>query len=477
MKATWLRYLAVITALCLIFPVMAVFSATSAVSFTLSAVGDVYYGGEFMLRIAVNKPTVALEGLEFALSYNSEYVTPKVTENSYDNREMNSFFVAKPNGWEQYSYHSSEDSTYILRFAAGETDTQYLSTANGLVLEIPFVVNTPGSFDFAIATESIIALAGDSNLTSYGGTGSSVTVTAESGAEMVEVSLSGAATCQKGSQYILELDITNLGDVSGIVALELDLNYDSSVFQPVIIANNTNQMDSFITSAPQNSWEQICRLYSTESRYVLRLAAKNCGEPDIAEVLKPNESIKLSIPFTAVGQQGSSGVFSVNSSTVIGVNNVMGVLSGKGSTFTAQIKAAGTATSPQQLGYTVTSEKCLLYVRECTAVSDFLAPFTSEFAVYKGSERITDGYVCTGYALKDGNGNSYTVVVKGDVDGSGEVDLFDCLYVKAIYYNQYLPTAYEKYAAAVCDGKTISIFDYFRIKSHYFGIADLYEEE
>lgn len=476
MKATWLRYLAVFTALCLIFPVMAVFSATSAISFALSTVGDVYYGGEFMLRIAVNKPTVALEGLEFTLSYNSEYVTPKITENSYENREMNSFFVARPDGWEQFSYHSSDENKYVLRFAAGETDTKYLNSANGLVLEIPFVVTTPGSFDFEIAGESIIALAGDSNLTAYGGTGGTLSVTAESGAEKVNVTLSGESDCIKGSQYLLKIDITNMGDASGIVAIELDLNYDSAVFQPVIITNNTNQMDSFIVSAPQNGWEQICRLYSTEGRYVLRLAAKNCGEPHIAEVLKSNESISLAIPFTAVGEKGSSGTFSVNSSTVKGVNNVMGVLSGKGSTFSAEIKAAGVATSPAELGYTITSDNCLLYARECTNVADFLAPFTSDFAIYKGSSRVTEGYVCTGYILKDGKGNSYTIVVKGDVDGGGTVDLFDCLYVKAIYYNQYLPNAYEKYAAAVCDGISISIFDYFQIKSHYFGIANLYEE-
>jgi hypothetical protein len=163
---------------------------------------------------------------------------------------------------------------------------------------------------------------------------------------------------------------------------------------------------------------------------------------------------------------------------VVGVNNVMGVLSGAGSSKVVEIIQATPvippATSPEELGYVI-KNGCLLSLREYTEIGDFLAPFATNFKIYSGNNEITDGYVCTGYILKDDKGNSYTIVVKGDVDGSGIIDFFDCLYTKAIYYNNYLPNYAERYAAVVDGGDEVTLFDYLQIKSHYFERTNLYE--
>ncbi len=83
--------------------------------------------------------------------------------------------------------------------------------------------------------------------------------------------------------------------------------------------------------------------------------------------------------------------------------------------------------------------------------------------------------VGTGCKVTDQNGNTYTVIVKGDVDGSGAVDSADYLRIKSMFLGSLTPEG-EYFTAADADGSSkIDSTDYLRIKSCFLGTVDLYE--
>ncbi len=471
MRITRLRLIVFIMVICLTFPIINANAADNAVSIIMSSVGDVYYGGEFKLRITVSKPTTALAGIEFALDYDSEYVLPQITENTEFGREMDVFMAVSPDGWEQFCYHSEKDSRYYLRFVMPESGSSYLDQSGELVLEIPFTVCTPGSFEFSVTDDSILAFGSDSAITMYTGKGSVLDVTAASEGIKLSAILGGEKSAISGESYSLGISITNLGDTAGIVAFEFDVYYDKAVFEPTIKSNAQSEMNSFIVSTPQSAWEQMCTLYESEGKYTVRLAANNCGDPSKAEILRENGAIEISVPFLVIGSEGSVGEFRVDAASIIGLNNLMGAVSGIGSQTDVSI-AAPIKFSPEQLGYTV-KDGYLLYVPEKTDVSDFLAPMPAEYSVLSGGSAVTDGYVRTGQTLFDGKGNGLTIIVKGDVNGDGNVNIFDCVQVKAIYYGKSTPKTQEILAGALSNGSSIGIFDYLRIKAHYLGKSDI----
>lgn len=471
MRAIGLKLLVFILIICLTVPVLNTYAAEKAVSVLLSCDSDAYYGGEIVVRIVIPKPSVALAGLEFTLAYDPEYVAPQITENSENGREMDQFMVAAPDGWEQYCYHSSESALYQLRFLMPQSGDSYLDQANELILEIPFTVYTPGSFDFSVAENDIIAIGADELFTAYSGNGDTLTVVASGDAEKLSVDLGAETSVPENGKYYLDIAVTNLGDTSGIVAVEFDLAYDKSVFEPVVKDNSQSAMNQFMVSMPENAWEQMCTLYESEGKYTLRFAANNSDTADKAEILASGETLTLSIPFKVIGGEGDVAAFRVDSASVIGLNNVMGIISGRGDSKSVSISEA--ADLPiENLEYEIVNGY-LLYVPEKTNVESFLSAMGSGYGIYSDGKEITSGYVRTGYTLSDNNGTEVIVVVKGDVDKSGVIDFYDCVYIKSIYYEKYTPAQEELYAAAIIDQTTVSLYDYLQVKAHYFGKADI----
>lgn len=470
MRSFGVKTLIIILAVLLSFPTVYAGAAEKAVSFSLSCDSEAYYGGEIIVKIAVSKPSKALAGLEFTLSYNPDYVVPQITENSDTEREMDVFSTTVPQGWEQFHFHSAESNLYHFRFIMPQSGSSYLDSENELVLEIPFTVCTPGSFDFSISDSDIIAIGADDALTPYSGSGDSLTVNAAGEAEKVSVVLGSDGKAPEKSTYNLNVAITNLGDSAGIIAVEFDLVYDKTVFEPIYKTNSQSEMNVFMVSMPQNSWEQMCTLYEADGKYTLRFAASSSDDADKAETLDSGEVMTISIPFKVIGSEGDTADFSVNAASVVALNNVMGIISGRGDSKNVAIEKAINVL-PENLGYEI-KDGCLLYVPEKTDISDFLAPLGTLYLTSNGN-RVDSGYVCTGYVLTDGSSLNLTVVVKGDVDRSGEVDMFDYLMVKTICFERYTPDTAQFYAAAVADGQEITAFDYLQIKSHYFGTFDL----
>ncbi len=82
--------------------------------------------------------------------------------------------------------------------------------------------------------------------------------------------------------------------------------------------------------------------------------------------------------------------------------------------------------------------------------------------------------VGTGSVVSDVNGNEYTVIVHGDVDGTGVIDSTDYLKIKSMFLGcEALEGVYFD-AANVDNDDCISSTDYLRIKSYFLGNHSLY---
>ncbi len=117
------------------------------------------------------------------------------------------------------------------------------------------------------------------------------------------------------------------------------------------------------------------------------------------------------------------------------------------------------------------------------AIVELKASSTQDVNISRVSYTITDesgnrldasSKVGTGCKVTDHNGNAYTVIVKGDVDGNGNVDTTDYLKIKSAFLGALdLNETYFK-AADVDGSSNIDTTDYLKIKNHFLGTCNLY---
>lgn len=465
MKTIGFKTVIFLLILCLAVPTVGIKAQESAVALAFSYEGDAFSGGEIRLKITVSKPAVALAGLEFILKYDSEYVTPSVTENTEDGREMDSLITKIPQGWEQMCFHS-ESGYYHFRFAYPDGDGNYLDAAGALTLEIPFFVKKAGSFSFTADNADVIAIAADNSYTPMSGTGCSITVSADSEAQKLAVELNGGEVANENGSYNLKINITNLGDTSGIIALQFALKYDKTVFAPQITENNNVQMDCFMQNMPKNGWEQMCSFYESESMYILRFAAVTAESVSDSERLEVGSTLTISVPFRVIASEGNIGSFSVGGESLLALNNINTPVSGNGSSLFVSVEKGESGVIPENLGYTV-KDGCLCYVSEKTKVSDFLLPLNGFTLTDKNGNEKSTGLVCSGDILTDGT-NSLQIAVIGDIDGTGAIDTFDYILARRIYFKTFSPNALQIMCGdANKDGK-VDQYDYILITRHYF---------
>ena len=108
------------------------------------------------------------------------------------------------------------------RFETTITDkgNVYLSNESEIVLEIPFIVNTPGVAGFSIPDVEIIAVCADGSFSLLSGKGCDYSVVASGANEKFAVELGENDTAPEGGLYYLQMEATNLGDESGIIGIE-----------------------------------------------------------------------------------------------------------------------------------------------------------------------------------------------------------------------------------------------------------------
>ncbi len=91
-----------------------------------------------------------------------------------------------------------------------------------------------------------------------------------------------------------------------------------------------------------------------------------------------------------------------------------------------------------------------------------------------GNALKSEDTVGTGCMVTDQNGNTYTVIVKGDSDGNGKITSTDYLQIKnSLIGKTKLSGAYLT-AADTDDNGDITATDYLHVKGHFTGKSDLY---
>ncbi len=124
--------------------------------------------------------------------------------------------------------------------------------------------------------------------------------------------------------------------------------------------------------------------------------------------------------------------------------------------------------------YMDSQSKLMPNVKEKTTVSD-VKNALMEFGISvtikdaEGASISEDSFVGTGYVVTDENGTDYTIVINGDVNGSGEIDATDYLIIKNSFLNNSsLEGVYFTATDSNSDGD-IDSTDYLIIKSYFLG--------
>ncbi len=454
--------LAMLFSVCM--PCLSVSSSEEAVQISMSFDGNAKVESEMKLRIKVGKPSQQLAGVEFALEFNPQMVTPTITKNDKNGTEMAKLVTKMPTGWEQFCSYSEAENRYYFRFVM-PVDGNYLTKDGQIVIDIPFKVIAAGVISFKIPNSEVIAIAGDESFSVLSGKGSNLSVTAAGKSESFSVDLSNNGAAKENGIYYVDINVTNIGDDEGIVALEFALKYNPNYFVPYI--TDGRQMDSFMVSTPNNSWEQMCTLYESENKYILRFVALHAESAAESEKLALGKSMKISVPFKTVGKEGEAGNFVANSATAIGFNNAGEKVTGVGSLKSVPI-GERVSFVPQWI---YESKDGYVFSPLNTKVTDFTTPLGSAYVTYNG-KKITSGNIKTGYKLVNGS-ETLAVVVKGDVDCNGIINSLDYGLVKRACFGEHPLKNELFYAAAVFDGKKITALDYAIIKRQYFGAYNL----
>ena len=118
-------------------------------------------------------------------------------------------------------------------------------------------------------------------------------------------------------------------------------------------------------------------------------------------------------------------------------------------------------------------------VVEKTTAVNFIASLSSygisaKIADKDGVSLTSGGIVGTGCKVTDSNDNVYTVIVRGDVDGTGEVDATDYLQIKQVLLGAYDLTGVYYTASDIDKDGEISSTDYLHIKAHFLGQSNLF---
>lgn len=105
-----------------------------------------------------------------------------------------------------------------------------------------------------------------------------------------------------------------------------------------------------------------------------------------------------------------------------------------------------------------------------TSLSTFVSNLTSNVTVYTsaGKKAASSDIISTGCYFNS-NGKKYTVIVSGDVDGSGIIDSTDYLRVKGHFISTITLSDGEFKAADIDNSKSIDTTDYLKIKSSFMG--------
>ncbi len=280
-----------------------------------------------------------------------------------------------------------------------------------------------------------------------------------------------------------------------LCTIELLLTFDPALVEGVV-QESERPMDVFMTKVPMYTmqtgtaeilmprYEQICTYEPDNKYYHLRfldlLQYANAKPGEEYNGLINDEDIIITIQFRLL-----DGVPS-NTDLVFEAKDVKGTAT-EGLIGVPGAEASATVTvntflpiDPESEHYLDSANNTMPNVVEKTTASEIVSALgnhgiSAVITDKDGNALDSTAFVGTGCKVKASDGNEYTIIIKGDVDGSGDVTATDYLNVKRVFLNVYsLENEYFKAADTDGDG-AISATDYIQIKGYFLGNIDIYK--
>lgn len=290
-----------------------------------------------------------------------------------------------------------------------------------------------------------------------------------------DISLSCPTTFKKGQTVEVLCTIKNITATYGIVAVDFAVKYNVGAFTPVYPSGDDLSANYIKTAPKENNaflWEDIGTYCDTKNGIVyMRFAHKTAENGDGT---KANGELVFKITFTA---NLSSGTYSFEATNCRGTDP--GSANNKKLT---EVYANGSSCSSTAV--VVSTSGLVSTDSKVTVANGYIYGLpigltsTAVASKFEGSVTVTSNgignTVTTGDVVTAENGEKATVIVAGDVDGSGELDATDYVVIKKCFLGDTTLEGNALLSADTDRSGEIDSTDYIRVKSHFLGKASLY---
>jgi len=463
-KARIIKYLSLLSAIVLTVSLCA-FGTLSEDSFKLSLSTANYASAGTTLNLTIKIASLPKDvyAFECELTYDTQILTAVNIKSTDD------FLTVNKCAWEQHCSHTTA-GRYYLAFCTDNADgvETPIKSVSDIEISIPFKVKSDGECTFKVV--SLTAF--DKDLNEIACTDTELTITTLER----PCSFATAVTCisaVKGNTADVEITLTNISQTSDVAAIELRFLYSAATVKATVTSNASGQMDAFITKAPAG-WTQMCS-HDTGGRYTLRLVAPS-GGADVRDCLQLGESIKLTLSFAVIGEIGSTADFDIPEAFCTGYDSDFAVLSGTGSACSTTIKDGNIISSKDET--VVCDGKYIVGIPVGTKVEGIGAYIDGEIKVFAdGKEAKSSSLIGTGMTARLYVGgksvSELAIVIRGDVDGNGEIGISDAVRIRRIYLGLETADELTTLAACISGGTKVAALDYLAVKRHLQGTYNI----
>ncbi len=394
------------------------------------------------------------------LCYDTEKVTPNVfavEDSDGDKMSFAALMTSAPDAWEAIGKLDEENGVYDLAFA--EYSAKNLLTADDdLVITIPFTVKEGVKVDDIVFTVSDFTaydkdlalnatVAVEDVVVSYALQPESLTTLPE---DAFALTYAGYIHAAENVIYYAEEEIT-VGDYIRSYIEITNNQQDMNYFGIMIV--DANNVITYVDTV-------IGRPASDKSAVVIPAGSYIVG-------VNGNRSADLAA-FKQAAYVGSTvTLYNVNIEAT-GAVATGTALTNAGFTITS---AAPIVKSDALLTYDEANSVIKVYTNKLD-VADFKAMFENDVTVLdKDGNELTSGFVTTGMTVDCGAG--IKILVMGDVDCNGEVNLYDYIMLKRFLMKTYTLTGDAYEAACISGDDEPVVIDYIIIKRHCMKTIDI----
>ncbi len=302
-----------------------------------------------------------------------------------------------------------------------------------------------------------------------------------------------SATLNEKDSSIIDVVLSIKDIKTELDSVELLLTFDPTLVEGVV-QKSAGPMDVFMTKVPMYTlvtsgmeipmrrYEQICTYEPKNKYYHLRfidlLQYAGAKEGEEYHGLINDGDLVVTVQFRILDTVPANAKFVFEAKNVIGITrSYLDFVSGADNSSALDPRLPAGSKNPYYLN---NSNNTMPNVVERTTASEMISDLeksgiTASVTDKDGKALKDNDYVGTGCKATI-DGNEYTVIVKGDVDGSGDISSTDYLKAKYYFLNVY-PLESEYFQAADTNGDgIISSTDYTQIKGYLVGGFDVYKK-